>query len=154
MPPNLPTEGEAMSETPALKPCPWQTIESAPKDGTPIAIARHMGEFGWVMGTATWQDVAGIAGWLSHGWGFFGDLGLGNPTHWMPLPSAPSCSAPKPDASGSIAPSLSDMREALEMIGRMKVFPDDQINRTTLVAAMNIARAALTNGATEDAAKG
>ena len=68
----------------------WQPIETAPKDGTPIIVARHMPSWGWVRGWATWESVCGISGWLSRG--FFnppGELGLAHPTHWMPLPEQP-----------------------------------------------------------------
>lgn len=68
----------------------WEPIETAPKDGTPILVARHNRAFGWVRGWATWVDVRGISGWISHG--FFevpGALGLADPTHWRTLPSHP-----------------------------------------------------------------
>jgi hypothetical protein len=38
---------------------------------------------------------------------------------------------------------IEQLEAALGNISRMKLFPDDKINRTTLQAAMNIARAAL-----------
>lgn len=44
------------------------------------------------MACNTWESVCGISGWLSRG--FFnppGELGLGHPTHWMPLPEPPKC---------------------------------------------------------------
>lgn len=68
----------------------WQSIETAPKDGTPILVARQHKAFGWVRGWARWEDVRGISGWISRG--FFpipGELGLAHPTHWMPLPEPP-----------------------------------------------------------------
>lgn len=69
----------------------WQPIETAPKDGTTILITREMEMFGWVRGYATYQTISGIGGgWVSHGFGVFGELGLGNPTHWMPLPDPPA----------------------------------------------------------------
>ena len=68
----------------------WQPISTAPRDGTPILIARKDETFGWVRGWATWVDVRGISGWLSHGFCEIpGNLGLAHPTHWMPLPEPP-----------------------------------------------------------------
>jgi hypothetical protein len=69
----------------------WRLIESAPKDGTPVLVARHHVDFGWVRGWAHWEDVRGISGWISRG--FFevvSNLGLAHPTHWQPLPAPPS----------------------------------------------------------------
>lgn len=70
----------------------WRTIDSAPKDGTPIDL--------WVI-VDGWQDEKRIPnctwGWMRK-WGgeeVQGWVGLGNlhedrvPTHWMPLPSPP-----------------------------------------------------------------
>jgi hypothetical protein len=74
----------------------WQPIETAPRDGTPVLVCRDMGNpWGWVRGWSRWVDVRGISGWLSHGmFDVPGDLGLGNPTHWQPLPVSPPPSLP------------------------------------------------------------
>ncbi len=72
----------------------WMPIESAPKDGTPIQVARWMEVFDgiWVRGWAHWETLPGVGGaWISHG--YFeppGELGLAHPTHWQPLPDPPS----------------------------------------------------------------
>lgn len=69
----------------------WQPIETAPKDGTTILIARNLDPFGWIRGYATWQNLSRLGGgWISHGFGVFGELGLAEPTHWQPLPPPPS----------------------------------------------------------------
>lgn len=60
----------------------WQPIDTAPKDGTKILVARHMGDFGWVIGESYYFDHNGIDGWVSRGRGIFGELGLAAPTHW------------------------------------------------------------------------
>lgn len=74
----------------------WLPIETAPKDGTPIQVARWMDIFGgtWVRGWARWESAffhdKDIGGWIAHG--YFeppGELGLAHPTHWMPLPDPP-----------------------------------------------------------------
>ena len=39
-----------------------------------------------------------------------------------------------------------ELRAALEQVNRMCIFPDDVINRTTLMAAILLARAALAKG--------
>lgn len=49
----------------------WQPIETAPTNGTPILIFVH-------------GEVA-IATWYSGKY-----QGVGQPTHWMPLPPAPA----------------------------------------------------------------
>lgn len=67
----------------------WREIGTAPRDGTPIIVGRDMGDFGWVRGWATWESTQGIEGWISHGFGIFGELGLAHPTHWQPLPAPP-----------------------------------------------------------------
>lgn len=69
----------------------WRTIDSAPKDGTPVFVARDMGQiWGWVRGTAYWTDARGISGWIARGISDPpGELGLGEPTHWQPLPPPP-----------------------------------------------------------------
>lgn len=69
----------------------WQPMETAPKDGTAILVARHVDLFGWITGYATYQTLSRIGGgWIARGFGIFGELGLGEPTHWMPLPDPPA----------------------------------------------------------------
>lgn len=69
----------------------WRPIETAPKNGSSILVARHMGQpWGWVLGTAYWVSVRGISGWIARGITEPpGELGLGEPTHWQPLPPPP-----------------------------------------------------------------
>lgn len=77
----------------------WRPIETAPRDGTRIAIARDMGApWGWVRGIAQYESYNGIEGWCPI-CGFSeppGELGLAAPTHWMPLPSPPQAALPTP----------------------------------------------------------
>lgn len=68
----------------------WQPIETAPRDGTPIFVAVHTDIFGWVRGTSRWESHRGICGWVSRGiTDPPGELGLGNPSLWQPLPAVP-----------------------------------------------------------------
>lgn len=69
----------------------WMPIETAPKDGTTVLVARHVGNgWGWVIGVAEWSIAGDIAGWISRGLLHPpGELGLAHPTHWMPLPEPP-----------------------------------------------------------------
>lgn len=81
----------ASPSLPAIEEPTWQPIETAPKDGAPIIVARHMSEFGWIRGWATWQGEGYVAGWVSRGFDdVLSNLGLAHPTHWMPLPASPS----------------------------------------------------------------
>jgi hypothetical protein len=64
----------------------WQPIETAPKDGTDILMYGE--DVGIAAGCYYTREEAGcFAGW-------FGTCADGrvnvNPTHWMPLPPAPS----------------------------------------------------------------
>ncbi len=45
--------------------------------------------------------------------------------------------------SEDLAAHVPGLVEALECIERMRLFPDDKVNRTTLIAATQLARAAL-----------
>lgn len=57
----------------------WQTIESAPKDGTDIFVYRP----GYIPDAAiAWWH----SGWIST---FTGEPLKGAPTHWMSLPAPP-----------------------------------------------------------------
>lgn len=79
----------------------WRTIDSAPRGGTHVIIARDMGPpWGWVRGVG--YHVSGgkyvnIEGWVpicgasEHP----GVLGLGHPTHWCALPSPPTSTEEK-----------------------------------------------------------
>ena len=74
-----------------MKKMKWQTIDTAPKDGTVIIAYQPSGTFfsghkyPEVVGIASWQEPDDLnpAHWS-------GPLGpKGHPTHWMPLPSPP-----------------------------------------------------------------
>lgn len=85
----------------------WLTIETAPKDGTPILaygkgnrfyvtrddpdyrVVTATGAFN--MAVVAWEDNGYMGYWRSYydGTGPFDD----EPTHWMPLPTPPSPSA-------------------------------------------------------------
>lgn len=70
----------------------WQPIETAPKDGTHILIARwHSGSRSWSYDVGYWHVATsehGITGWYCNG-------GLGGGLWWRHLPPDP----PAPGAS-------------------------------------------------------
>jgi len=77
-------------------PAGWKLISSAPKDGTTVILGRDMGAFGFIRGYGYFAgtDGAFVSGWVSKGFCEpHGNLGLANPTHWMPLPAAPGAPA-------------------------------------------------------------
>lgn len=64
----------------------WRPIETAPKDGTPIIIARptwFLPEEGWHV--VRWDDDC----WTVHDGKSDHTLRGPTPTHWMPVPDAP-----------------------------------------------------------------
>lgn len=64
---------------------PWQPIDTAPKDGTPILCfipSYYQGKGGMVV--AVWMDFSDRPGWYSE------ISSVHEPTHWMPLPPAPT----------------------------------------------------------------
>jgi len=82
----------------------WQPIETAPKDGTPVLIfvpaytRPTLGDFPAVMQVAHWYGFAGgeFAWTEVHGEGYE----TYEPTHWMPLPGAPSSPSPPQSPQG------------------------------------------------------
>jgi len=58
----------------------WQPMDVAPKDGTEILLFA-MGD----IGVCYWRDDNIMTGWT---WGL--EKRFNNPSHWMPLPKAPS----------------------------------------------------------------
>lgn len=65
----------------------WQPIETAPKDGTPIlAVSEAHIKEGWSPQVIEWSDV-----WM---YSECFDEFMFEPTHWMPIPAAPT--PPKP----------------------------------------------------------
>jgi len=66
----------------------WRTIDSAPRDGTPILITRptaYMVEEGWHV--VRWDEDDG--GWVCHDGKFDTPLRGPEPSHWQPLPEPP-----------------------------------------------------------------
>ncbi len=73
----------------------WQTIDTAPKDGTKIILAKFgateaIEEFD--IPSTPYQIYWASLGFWSEEWGNWNDgiepNGLASPTHWMPLPTA------------------------------------------------------------------
>ncbi|MGZ8258585.1 MAG: DUF551 domain-containing protein [Methylotenera sp.] len=60
----------------------WQSIDTAPKDGTEILICSGII---YDVGICYWRDDNVMTGWT---WGC--EKAFNNPSHWMPLPSPPS----------------------------------------------------------------
>ena len=70
----------------------WRDISTAPKDGETVLLAAYTGDpFGWVVGYGYYCHHDGIAhGWISRGFTEPpGNLALGNPELWQPLPEPP-----------------------------------------------------------------
>jgi hypothetical protein len=62
----------------------WRTIETAPKDGTPVLA--YYADRPWRWAIVHWVPQYFDGAW----WGAQDDEGpLFAPTHWMPLPEAP-----------------------------------------------------------------
>lgn len=57
----------------------WRPIETAPKDGTPILVSDGNTQAAVYWWPAVWMGTT--------------HCGMKNPTHWMPLPSAPCTAA-------------------------------------------------------------
>lgn len=70
----------------------WLPVQSAPMDGTVVLVGRFMGEpWGFVYGAGYYFSKNGAEGWICRGLRDPpGELGLGNPTHWQPIPPPPA----------------------------------------------------------------
>ena len=66
----------------------WRPIETAPKDGTRIVLAKYVGHFDHP--TALWWMLLGM--WSTK-WSNWNDgiepCGLAGPTHWRPILAPP-----------------------------------------------------------------
>jgi hypothetical protein len=69
----------------------WQSIETAPKDGTEIDVWCPEGGEGYRVPDAWWSSVDGH--WLYAGQGNSMQW-LTGPTHWMPKPPPPEGATP------------------------------------------------------------
>jgi len=83
---------EAREALARIRAAEWRDISTAPRDGTTVLLFSNKNGLGWnITGYGRWEggdDI--VSGWVSFGMiepG--GNLGLANPTHWMPLPAAP-----------------------------------------------------------------
>jgi len=94
------TADAVQGSDPATEPCSrdksssfsWQPIETAPKDGTQLLLARRQllsGELIAVSGSWNSGGAMHMPHWMTPVMGF-------QPTHWMPLPSPPA--SPQTDA--------------------------------------------------------
>ena len=70
----------------------WQTIETAPKDGTPFLGAKNLGlNFGWHRYICLYRNSKFWSNWSIAEGGILYPLNEKNtPSHWMPLPPCPA----------------------------------------------------------------
>lgn len=152
--------GEAAAQAALAKqgePVAWQSIETAPKDGTPILVLdtytyrndpnktpHHIHR------SVYWHDESG---WVIHEDGEI--LDEDSLTHWMPLPPAPGDTTPQPAAQDKLREALQFYADGLHFTmhdkdawdtvsGEPQNFWEDE-NNTATVEDGSIARAALTN---------
>ena len=60
----------------------WQTIDSAPTDGTVVLVTGNIGYSAPTVASAVYDDGWWLDQWESH------DDPI-DPTHWMPMPEGP-----------------------------------------------------------------
>lgn len=83
---------------PPSEPVGWRTIDSAPKDGTPVITCSAGSVWQPVIGFCDFDETWGC--WESNGtvWAY-----EEAPTHWMPLPPVPGSEVhPSPPVSGEV----------------------------------------------------
>ena len=83
---------KALAAINALPGVGWQPIETAPKDGTWVLLTGGLIDYGWDRDTQPLVVAGQFVGTVwQFAWcdgGYYGEYE--NPTHWMPLPDAPS----------------------------------------------------------------
>ena len=75
------TAAESFQEKPMCS-CEWQNIETAPKDGTEVLLRSARGR----IADGAWGQSDGRANPNCWVWPYINQ----EPTHWQPLPPAPS----------------------------------------------------------------
>lgn len=70
----------------------WRPISTAPKDGEFIQLfVPDLGQVKGFQSVCRWlANDEGFAGWYDASFGLVGGDGVDEPTHWMPLPPAPT----------------------------------------------------------------
>lgn len=62
----------------------WRSIETAPKDGTPVDLWLSAGDRGWRIADCSWSDDSG---WIDAE--YQRTPKMLTVTHWMPIPEGP-----------------------------------------------------------------
>ena len=77
---------ELEAEVARLRASMWQSIETAPKDGTEVLLLE-----GWYISHAQWRSVysGGKQAWVVCGTDGTCAEYVDKPTHWMPIPEEP-----------------------------------------------------------------
>lgn len=73
----------------------WRDIASAPKDGSTVLVAHASNR---AIFTVSWD--ADASGWVDGSTDRYDDLQTFDPSHWMPLPAAPTPSEPPHSGGG------------------------------------------------------
>lgn len=69
----------------------WQPIETAPKDETRVLCTDGTAiAFCWFGEIYDYNKKEYVNCWAAENWGYDGDSGPIDATHWMPLPKAPN----------------------------------------------------------------
>ncbi len=68
----------------------WQSIETAPRDGTTILVGHSESVFSAWWEPDGWKTGSGVAGWVDGCTNNDGDYSTYEPTHWQPLPPPPN----------------------------------------------------------------
>lgn len=100
----------------------WRPIETAPRNGQRILLRRIMDPWK-VVGYGYWASEKGIDGWIAFGLTETpGNLGLGAPDGWMPIPSGD-------DVIDPTTTLLARMAGALKPLATIAILIDDHDQR-------------------------